>query len=198
MQPGLWDEFDADESGKRKPTADDARRAEQARRNGGDQVRRAAAGLPPLRLPETPPGGATAGEIRDEAVERVGRNNAADRDWYYRTALIVIARGQPFTTEHVVAEDPELEAVREKKVFGNAMSQLKREGLITPTEQFVSGTRKICHAGPKRVWQPTGKLPTPPPEPDPAMVRNTGPPGELGATATVCQGQEGPAQPGGG
>ena len=43
--------------------------------------------------------------------------------------------------------------VVEKRAMGAVMQRARKEGVITPTDQFRPSAQKQCHANPRRIWR---------------------------------------------
>ena len=99
----------------------------------------------------------TGRELRDQAVEAVG--NAADSRWMavaHVTILRLARKHDRFTTDEVWAEIERLHpftTVAEPRAMGAAMTKAHREGIISPTPEYVQSTRPQNHARPIRVWR---------------------------------------------
>lgn len=79
-----------------------------------------------------------------------------DDDWR-RAAMAAIrhvAELMPeFSTDHVLDEDPTLEQGREPRALGPMMLYAAKDGLIAPTDRYVSSSRKASNARAKRAWK---------------------------------------------
>ena len=89
---------------------------------------------------------------RERALEQVADNNFADARAFELSVRAMAAKGVEFTTDDVLAANPQLEAVREKRVFGAVLMRLSRAGLIQPMG-YQSSSRRVSHARPKRLWK---------------------------------------------
>lgn len=96
---------------------------------------------------------AAAATARDSAIQRVYDGATTDEREMVRAALdAVIARGQAFTSEHVIAELGDAYAtIREPRLLGAIVRQAAKAGRITPGA-FVNGTRQARHSAPVRQW----------------------------------------------
>jgi len=99
----------------------------------------------------------------DRAAATAHRNTAirdadvgADDAWR-QAALAAIRRVAErlpeFTTDHVLDEDPGLEQGREPRALGPMMLYAAKDGLIAPTDRYVSSSRKASNARAKRAWR---------------------------------------------
>lgn len=98
-------------------------------------------GLPPV----------SGKQLRDEAVERVGR--AAPQDWMglaHAVVLRLAATGVGFTTDDVWKALPECSL--EKRAMGAVMLKAKREGAIVATGRFQKSSQAQNHARDVRIW----------------------------------------------
>lgn len=91
---------------------------------------------------------------RNDDIRRA--DEGADDDWRDAalTAIKVVAKTMvEFTTDDVMAVDPELERAREPRALGPTMLRAAREGWIEPTDRYAPSKRKQSNLRPKRVWR---------------------------------------------
>lgn len=93
-----------------------------------------------------------AATARDAALSDVAKGNDTT---LFALAIRALAKTEDtFTGDDVWAWLGDLaETVREPRALGAAMRSAQVQGLIAPTDKFVSSTRPARHAGPVRVWQ---------------------------------------------
>lgn len=79
-----------------------------------------------------------------------------DDEWR-RAALAAIRRVAErlpeFTTDQVLDEDPTLEQGREPRALGPCLLYAAKDGIIAPTDRYVSSSRKASNARAKRAWR---------------------------------------------
>lgn len=88
---------------------------------------------------------------RDEGIQRVDEH--ADPDWKALAAAaldVVIARGRPFTSDHVWAEVGVYP--RERRALGPLLVAARRDGRIRKTGRYVNSTRPEHHSYPCAEW----------------------------------------------
>lgn len=91
---------------------------------------------------------------REEAINRVEAH--ADPEWKdvaYLTALRVAQQKRFFVSEDVWDALSGDVQTHEPRAMGAVMRRLRKEGIVEPTDQFVTSTSPLGHGRPSRVWR---------------------------------------------
>jgi hypothetical protein len=108
-------------------------------------------------LVHTPHGINAATQARDEAIDRVEKN--ADPDWAeaaYLACCLVAEDQQFFTTDNVWEKIstafPQFKT-HEPRAMGAVMRRAAKDGVVSPTDEYVRSDRQECHRRPMMRWE---------------------------------------------
>ena len=91
---------------------------------------------------------------RDVAIRQVDQN--ADADWKsvaYATGFQLAQRQQSITSEEIFDAMPSDVGTHEPRAMGAVMRKLSKDGVISPSNEFVRSTSVRGHGRPSRVWK---------------------------------------------
>ena len=93
-------------------------------------------------------------EARDEAIDRVGNNNAEGRDVAYADAVRQLSQLPDGVEVSSYSLWPDLTIYQftDNRAAGAVTKALARDGYIKPTTQFKPSPRVGCHKAPMRIY----------------------------------------------